>query len=352
MLNLIKSIDNNQFVAILITLKDEGTNSYIANITPYVSEHYLIKTNKADILLGLDTHLKRILSELNPDIIHTTGVFPDYAVSKIAPDKQVITLHNYVYDDYPAKYGKVMGDILARIQLYAARKSALAVTCSESLSIIYKEKLNLIFEYIQNGIDLKEYSETTVEEKRKCRKNLSIPEEAFVFIYTGQFIKRKNVLFLLENFERQFCCNDDVFLILVGDGQERKKLQNTFKRKNILFHGAVDNVIDYLRAADVYISSSKSEGLPNGVLEAMATGLPVVLSDILPHRMLIEINGNCGLTFRQGDSKDLRDKLQVINNSDIAIASKAAYEVVHSFFDAERMSQQYQTAYNRIAEKN
>ena len=78
-------------------------------------------------------------------------MFPDYAVSKKSPEKQQITLHNYVYEDYLAKYGRICGLILARLQLSAIKRAANVVACSESLSEIYREKLGLSYGYIRNG---------------------------------------------------------------------------------------------------------------------------------------------------------------------------------------------------------
>lgn len=61
--------------------------------------------------MGRDKELRRKLEELQPDIIHSLGVFPDYAVCKMGKWPQIITLRNFIYDDYPAKFGKIIGKV-------------------------------------------------------------------------------------------------------------------------------------------------------------------------------------------------------------------------------------------------
>lgn len=347
-LNIIKNLDFSKFEPILVTLYDEESDSQMGDILPYVSAHYLVKTGKKDIVLGQDGALRKKLEELNPDVIHSTGVFPDFAVSRIAPQKQMITLHNYVYEDYLAKFGKVRGTILARLQLSAIKKAALVVACSESLSNIYKDKLNLKVGFIRNGVDVSIFARATAEEKLKYRKVLSIPEGAFVFIYTGQLIERKNVPFLLEHYVKAINNNSRVYLVLLGDGTERKTLQESYASDRIDFRGAVNNVNEYLRASDFYVSTSKSEGLPNGVLEAMATGIPVVLSDIRQHLEILEVNADGGFAYHQADGSDFEKQLLKALECDYSNASNAAYEIAHSSFDAKRMSKQYQDCYINI----
>lgn len=348
-LNIIKNLDQSLFEPILITINDEEADSRMADYLPYVSAHYLVKTGKKEIVTGQDGALKKRLEELQPDIIHTVGVFPDYAVSQIGKYKQVHTLRNYVYDDYPAKFGKVKGTILAKLQLSAMKKSDRAIACSESLSRIYKEKLGMEYDFIRNGVDVDQYTAATADEKKEIREKLGLPADAFIFVYTGQFIERKNIPFLLENYVKAFGSDERAFFLLLGGGPELEPLKEKYKAyKRIDFRGNVSNVNEYLKACDVYVSTSKSEGLPNGVLEAMATGVPVVLSDIDQHKEIYEVDDGIGYLYKKGDGADLIDKLKLMYGEKAAEAGKVAYEVAHKSFSAPKMSQQYQAVYRKI----
>jgi glycosyltransferase involved in cell wall biosynthesis len=77
---------------------------------------------------------------------------------------------------------------------------------------------------------------------------------------------------------------DDVHLIIVGDGPERKKLEAYADRlgisRRVFFAGEQNDVRPWLRTMDIFCLASDSEGMPNALLEAMAAGLPVVASNV------------------------------------------------------------------------
>lgn len=347
MLNIIKHLDRDYFEPYLITLYPEREEeSMLAKYLPYV-RHYYVPTKKVEMMMGYDKPLRIKLEEINPDVIHSLGVFPDFAVSRMKQWKQIITLRNYVWEDYPAKFGKIEGYILARLHLYAMKHTAKTVTCSESLAEIYLERLGLSFDYIRNGVDINDYAAPDASEKIAIRRDLGLPEDAFIYVYTGQMIERKNVGFLLDVFSEHFP-HDDVKLLMLGGGALLDVYQEQYgKVNNIDFRGSVYNVNRYLKASDVYVSTSKSEGLPNGVLEAMATGLPVVLSDISQHLEIYNINKGIGYVYKQGDSDAFSQKLQAIRES-AGVMGKESYETAHQHFSSIVMSKQYQELYKQI----
>ena len=131
-----------------------------------------------------------------------------------------------------------------------------------------------------------------------------------------------------------------------GEGFDR--LKNTYCNDHIFMPGFKQNIDEYLQASDVYISCSKSEGLPNGVLEAMAVGLPVVLSDIPQHLEVYNVETSVGVTFKLGGKKDCLNAIRVIADSDIAKMGNAAYKSVHANFSDITMSSKYQEEYLKI----
>ncbi len=354
MFNLIKHLDTNIFSSVLITLYDEPTDgtSKLKMYTEFGIPHYRCPMGKKEILLGKTGELRKLLTELQVDVIHSLGVFPDYAVARTGTGKQIITLRNYVWEDYLVKYGKIKGTIMAVLGLYTMKRTAKTVTCSESLARIYKERLNMEYDYIRNGVDVEKFTKTSQEEKTEMRKTLGLPQDAFIFVYSGQMLERKNQKFLLEAFEKTFN-NAGVYLLLLGDGADYTTLKNRFGiLENVDFRGNVKNVADYLKASDAYISTSKSEGMPNGVLEAMATGLPVILSDIPQHLEVYEANSNMGYIYAQGDEKDLQSKLITLVNENIEHMGETSFRTAHECFSAAIMSKNYQKIYFEIVEKN
>lgn len=349
MLNIIKNLDRNEFEPFLVTLYPEQDDSQLDKYLPYV-EHHFAPSGKLALVTGRDSILRKTLEDINPDVIHSLGVFPDFAVCRMKRWKQIVTLRNFIYDDYPAKFGKSRGFILAKLHLYAMKHTKKTVTCSESLAKIYKAKLGLTYDFVRNGVDIEEYAAPTASDKLSIRKELELPENAFIFVYTGQMIERKNVGFLLETFSKQFKENN-VLLLMLGGGAMLEGYQSQYSSvSNIDFRGSVSNVSHYLKACDAYVSTSKSEGLPNGVLEAMATGLPVVLSDIEQHLEIYNVDHQIGYVYQQGNADEFGQRLLVIMDK-AADMGKVAYKTAHQHFSAAGMSRQYQKLYREIAEK-
>lgn len=349
MLNLISNMDRTVLEPIIITIYREENNSELEKFEALNIKHYFLPLSKKAIILNMVQKLKKLLVSINPDVIHSLGVFPDYAVSKINLNCQMITLHNYMNDDYISKFGLVQGKILTYLQLKAVKNSRKVVTCSKSLSEIYKINNHMSFDYIRNGIDTSKFCPISAEEKEKMRKRLGIPSNRIIFVYTGQLISRKNQRFLLKIFEKYFQLSKAT-LLLLGDGLEYNALKNMYGNiSNIIFKGNVNNVAEYLQASDVYISSSISEGMPNGVLEGMATGLPVVLSDIPQHKEIFECDDKIGILFKLDNENDCFNSIRKMINSDLMKLGAEARECVKQYFSAKTMSEQYQRLYLSIS---
>lgn len=138
---------------------------------------------------------------------------------------------------------------------------------------------------ISNGYDENIFNFYVVKEARKKFRieRLNIPEDAFVIISVSRFVEKNGLFNLLEAFSR---LPQDAHLVLVGDGLLRKKIEkfiftNGLKNR-VRLSGTVphEKIADYLHAADVFCRPSISEGFGNVFIEAMASGLPVVSTNV------------------------------------------------------------------------
>lgn len=135
---------------------------------------------------------------------------------------------------------------------------------------------------LNNAIDLGRYAFSEIA-RSDVRKQLGIDSETIVIGHVGKIIKQKNHAFLLRCFARVHEMNPRCKLLLIGDGELRKEIEQQARElgviTNIIFTGMVNTSEKYLSAMDCFVFPSLWEGLPLSVLEAQANGLPCVVSD-------------------------------------------------------------------------
>lgn len=121
--------------------------------------------------------------------------------------------------------------------------------------------------YIPNGVDIETFRPL---DKKECRKTLGLPEDEQFALFCGHFEERKGPLRVLEAI-RQIGIRG----IFLGVGDEKPE------GKEAYFVGSVvnDELPLWLNAADLFVMPSLAEGMSNAILEAMACGLPLVVSD-------------------------------------------------------------------------
>lgn len=352
-LNIIKNLDLNQYEVSIITLLDEEPdNSMIDAYKAVCNQCICLHMSKFLSILCGKRLVTAALDKVKPDIIHGLGMPPYRMTLNYKKAKHLVTLRNYLYEDYPSHYNKYVGPILAMLDMHLIRKLAKQgeyfVTCSESLTNIYRNRENIDIPYIRNGVDVSKYPLKASNERMLLRKKLGLPENKIIFIYTGGMIDRKDQESAIRGILNSDC-KEKVCLILCGIGANLGALKKKYiSEYNIIFTGKVDNVSEYLKAADIYLSTSKSEGLPNGVLEAMASGTCVLLSDIPQHMEIMSIDNGIGLTYQLGNMKDLKTKIEKMVSMDLVKMGKRSNIVVKNNFTAKMMSQNYQTVYKRL----
>lgn len=121
-----------------------------------------------------------------------------------------------------------------------------------------------------------------------------------MLIYAAEFSSRKNQRMLINAMPEL----PNAVLLLPGRGALLDDCRTLAQQKGVAdrvrFPGFTSNIEQYYRAADLCVSSSRSEGLPFNVMEAMACGLPAVLSDVKGHEDLVR-SGENGLLFPYDD---------------------------------------------------
>ena len=136
---------------------------------------------------------------------------------------------------------------------------------------------------VPNGIDTDEFSPADAETKRRVRAELGIDGE-LVIGHVGGLREVKNHLLMVRVFDALRETVSGARLLFVGDGPQRTAVESEVARRGLAAYvqlaGLQTAVPDYLRCMDLFWFPSRFEGMPNAMMEAQATGLPVVASDV------------------------------------------------------------------------
>lgn len=156
------------------------------------------------------------------------------------------------------------------------------------------------------GMDLKQY-EMPESLRDSKRKELGLKETDIAVISMGDIIARKNYQIAIEAVER--VKNSRIHYFICGEGPDEAKLKEMVKtlniEKQIHFLGYRSDIKELLKASDVFLFTSKQEGLARSLMEAMASGIPCIVSDIRGNSDLITDNVNgflCGSLDEYVDS--------------------------------------------------
>ena len=141
------------------------------------------------------------------------------------------------------------------------------------------------------GIDVKGIHDLKVDRAQK-RRELGVPEDAFVMLSVGDLIPRKNHIVALRAFVQANIPNS--YYLLCGNGELKGMLQEESRKLNVadrvIFLGFRSDVREILHAVDLFCFPSLQEGLPVSLMEAMAAGVPCIASRIRGNNDLIENN--------------------------------------------------------------
>ncbi len=161
---------------------------------------------------------------------------------------------------------------------------------------------------VHNGIDLEQF---TPGDKATARKKLGLDKEKKYVLFVGFLIRRKGVNLLINAF-KDIIKNKDANLLIIGEGIDEQEFRDQAQdspRINFMGAKSQEDVVSYLRASDVFVLPSLSEGRPNVVPEAMATGLPVIATDVDGTGEFIE-NEKTGILIPANDEEAIKAAIE------------------------------------------
>lgn len=159
---------------------------------------------------------------------------------------------------------------------------------------------------IPNGVDIERFRPPDAEHRRALRARFDLAEGPVV-LYVGRLVPEKRVERLIDAARSVRDRGTEATLVIAGTGACEDELR-TLAGSWVRFMGDVDDVAPLLRAADLFVLPSATEGLSNALLEAMATGLPVVATRVGGAVDVVE-DGKSGRLVGVDDAAELESAL-------------------------------------------
>ena len=198
------------------------------------------------------------------------------------------------------------------VEKFLASKTDVMIITNDTDLDTAKKHLNipLIEKSHSMGVNLSRFRDAALSENERAeqRKALGIAPDDYVLTYVAEIIENKNQKMLLDAFEIVRKAVPNAKLLLVGpehdDGALRKVVESRGFQNDVLFLGWRSDVPTLLHLADVYVASSKSEGLGLNLIEAMACDLPVIATKNRGHAETV-IHGQTGFLVDVNDSETM-----------------------------------------------
>ena len=246
--------------------------------------------------------VKRLIQDEKYDLVHVHTPVASFltrmACRKIPNLKILYTAHGFHFFKGSPLKNWLMYYPIERL---AARWTDVLITMNEEdYSIARKFKIRdggSVYKVHGVGIDLNRFQPQTLEKKMKVRKDYGYKKEDFILFYAAElnFNKHQDLLIKVVNILKNNIPN--IKLLLAGngplEGQYKRQVEQLNLGRYVDFLGYRNDIPSLLAMSDVVVASSRREGLPVNIMEAMATGLPLVVTNIRGHRDLVR-NGENG----------------------------------------------------------
>jgi glycosyltransferase involved in cell wall biosynthesis len=303
--------------------------------------------------------LRKTFAAFQPDIIHTHGVKANF-FSRLAArgmvSSLVTTVHSHLRYDYTNPLAYLIVTLMERgtrhfNRHYVAISGAIAEILQREG--VPAERISVIY----NGMDLSPYRQNHFreEDRARLRQEWNIAPDAFVFGTVARFVPVKGLPVLLDAFSRLVRDRQDrpVGLVLVGDGPERPLLEAKVKEhsleQHVRFAGFRRDIPACLHAFDAFVHSSLYEGLGYTIIEAMASEVPVIASNVGGVKEFVR-HEQTGLLVEAGDSDGLAKAMERLAQSEELRETmvREALQTVEAMFTMERMAEKTVALYRNL----
>jgi glycosyltransferase involved in cell wall biosynthesis len=358
--DLVPYLDKSRFDVKYIYLSSAGANTEV--IKKAGSDVFFLRdkepvTGFSFLILH---RLIQTLKQCKPDIIHCHGHKATVYGSLAARFVKIPVVISHVHGLARSKYIRRK---VSQWYLYKKVDRILCVANSvredvlKSHLLLPAEKVSVL----ENSIDFERFAHVSIS-KYQAKQMLGLPADAFVFGTAGRLVPTKGLSYLVDAFSKLTQVQPKAHLVLLGTGQCKEELQQQATDLScgdrIHFPGFKPNIEQLIRGFDVFVLSSIAEGMPRVILEAMASGVPCIATNVGGNAEIIN-NQDVGFVVKPKDPEVLyeaminviqkpKEKLErIVAKAGERVRSSFSHEVV-----ANKLKDFYEQEIRRYCENN
>lgn len=307
--------------------------------------------------------LKKIIEEFQPDIVHThaakAGALGRKAAAACKVPVIVHTYHGHVFHSY---FGTL------KTKLYKFIERRLASKSDAIIAISPLQKVELVTEHricsaekvhvIPLGFDLGIFQDRRDEKRNETRKKYDLSDKDIAVAIVGRLAPIKNHFMFLDVLDRLFQQGIRFKVFIVGDGSEQQAIEirvNALNEKygpNITMTSWIKDIATFNAGMDVICLTSDNEGTPVSIIEAQATNIPVVVTDVGGVRDIV-LDGETGFIVPPRNIEIFAEKLKILvtDEKKREKMSQNGWKFVEEKFHYKTLARNMEQLYRTLLEK-
>jgi len=304
--------------------------------------------------------LFQIMRRERPDIVHThmakAGALGRLAATLARVPVRIHTFHGHVFEGY---FSRFKTRFFLAIERFLARRSNCLIAVSDhvrqEICRRYRIGSPKRVRVVPLGLDLEPFLRLNGEEG-SLRTELGLSSGIRLIGIVGRLVPIKNHAFFLEVVEALVKKRQDLHFVIVGRGEEEEALKRLVRQKGlsrfVTFLGWRKNLTEIYSDLDVVVLTSRNEGTPVSLIEAMASGKAVVATRVGGVPDVVQ-DGVTGYTVSSGDLSGFVEKIELLlHHRDLQERlGKAGRKWVSERFSKERLLQNIRTLYQELLSK-
>jgi glycosyltransferase involved in cell wall biosynthesis len=347
-LDLVRHLDRSRFEPIVLSFTD---GPMIDRLREMDIRCYVIPTMRAFDLFSWGK-IKTLLRDEHIDLVHVHGTRAASNLlwaSRYSNIPIIYTIHGWSFHDDQSIFTRKLRTLSER---YLTKGMDLNISVSESNRQSGKDHFpDFKSVIVNNGIDLAKFNPEL--DYQDVRSQLNISKKSLLITFIARMTKQKAPIVMLNAFYKVIQQYAGVQLLMVGEGELRQEAERCAAdlgiSHRVIFENFRQDIPAILKASDIYCLPSLWEGLPIGLLEAMAMGKAVVATNVDGSKEII-VHGQNGLLVEPGSSIDLSSSLLSLCNDSTKRKQlqNSARDVICQVYSIRHMTGEISSLYEDI----